>query len=126
MSDREATIAALRALADYLDDRPAVPVPHLPTLFAVAYPETHPIPTVARAMGGFEKTHDGTFLNLVKDFGVFSFEVSYPSDQVCERVVVGTEGVPEKTIPAHTKEIVEWKCPESLLAFDGAPEEVTS
>jgi hypothetical protein len=68
-------------------------------------------------MGGFAKSHDGTWLNLVKDFGAFTLEVLYKSELVCERVVVGTENVPEKTVPAHTKEIVEWQCPESLLAL---------
>lgn len=124
MSDREATIKALRDLADYLEERPGVPTPSISTMFAFAYPDVHPVAEVARAMGGFDKTHDGSFLNLVRDFGAFRLEVSYRSEQVCERVVVGTEEVPEKTVPAHTKEIVEWKCPESLLAYVAPSAEV--
>lgn len=37
-------------------------------------------------------------------------------EAVCERVVVGTRAVPEKTTPAHTEEIVEWKCGSILAA----------
>jgi hypothetical protein len=117
MSDRQETIDGLRELADYLEARPVIPVPYLSSLFAFADPERHPISEVARAMGGFEKSHDGDYLNLVKGFtGGFSLEVAYKSEEVCERVVVGTEEVPEKVTPAHVREIVEWKCPESLLA----------
>ena len=117
MKDRQATIQSLRALADYLEERPGVPTPSIGTVYAFVDPDKHPIAEVARAMGGFAKSHDGTWLNLVKDFGALSLEVAYESERVCERVVIGTEDVPGKTIPAHTKEIVEWKCPESLLAF---------
>jgi hypothetical protein len=120
MKDRQATIKALRELADYLEERPAVPTPNVGTIYAFPDPAEHPIAEVARAMGGFVKDHDGTYLNLVRDFGELRLEVAYESKQVCERVVVGTEDVPEKTIPAHTKEIVEWKCPESLLSYGGA------
>jgi hypothetical protein len=117
MKDRQATIQSLRAPADYLEERPAVPTPNVGTIYAFPDPAEHPIAEVARAMGGFVKDHDGTYLNLVRDFGELRLEVAYRSEQVCERVVVGTEDVPEKTVPAHTKEIVEWKCPESLLAL---------
>lgn len=117
MNDSQATIKALRELADYLEERPAVPTPSIGTIYAFPDPDTHPVAEVARAMGGFAKSHGGSFLNLVKDFGAFTLEVAYRSEGVCERVVVGTEDVPEKTVPAHTKEIVEWKCPESLLDY---------
>jgi hypothetical protein len=85
-------------------------------VYAFADVDKHPLGEVARAMGGFIKTHDGCFLNLVHEFSGFSLEVSYESKQVCERIVVGEEEVPEKVVPAHTREVVEWKCPPSLLA----------
>lgn len=109
------TIDGLRALADYLEQRPDVPLPYLGSLHA--FPNASELQTVAKAMGGFTKTHDGAFLTLVKDFGAFRFHVNFASEAVCERVVVGTEDVAEKVVPAHTVEIVEWKCPESVLAF---------
>lgn len=38
-------------------------------------------------------------------------------EAVCTKKVVGTETIPEKIVPAQTKEIVEWECePISLLA----------
>lgn len=112
---RETTIEALRALADYLEERPDVPMPSFDIFNAFATPEE--LPLIARAMGGFTKDHDGDYLMLVKDFGGVQLHVNFNSEQVCERVVVGTEEVPEKVVPAHTKEIVEWKCPESVLAL---------
>jgi hypothetical protein len=110
-------IDGLRKLADYLEARPAVPTPYLGAIHAFPESDDQPIAEVARAMGGFTKSHDGRFLGLVKDFGSFTLEVLYESEQVCERVVVGTEDVPEKVTPAHTREIVEWKCPESVLSL---------
>lgn len=47
-------------------------------------------------------------------------EVYYKAKRelICTKKVVGTEEVPEKVIPARTKEIVEWECePTSLLAI---------
>ena len=116
MSDtRQETIDGLRALADYLETRPDVPLPYFG--FVNAFGDEEELPVVARAMGGFTKDHTGDYLTLVKSFGPVGLHVHFASEQVCERVVVGTEEVPEKVTPAHTKEIVEWKCPESLLAL---------
>lgn len=112
--NRQDTIDGLRELADYLEERPDVPLPYFGMINAFA--EADRLPVVARAMGGFTKAHTGDFLSLTKQFtsGVM-LAVHFNSEEVCERVVVGTEEVP--AVPAHTKEIVEWKCPESVLAF---------
>lgn len=116
---REETIDGLRALADYLEGRPDVPIPYFGTINAFA--EAEELPVVARAMGGFEKDHNGQFLALVKRFGSeVELHVNFTSEDVCERVVVGTEEVPKKVVPAHTKEIVEWQCPDSILALGEA------
>lgn len=113
---REGIIDGLRVLADFLEARPDVPLPYLGTLHAFAEPDE--LPVVARALNGFTKSHDGNFLSLVKNVGGFELHVNFASEAVCERVVVGTEEVPEKITPAHTKEIVEWKCPKSVLALE--------
>lgn len=114
---RTKTIDGLRELADYLEARPDVPLPYLGTLDAFADPAE--LSAIARAMGGFHKQHDGNFLSLVRRFGPIALAVNFSSESVCERVVVGTEEVPEKVTPAHTKEIVEWRCPESVLSLGG-------
>lgn len=112
---RQETIDGLRELADYLDARPNVPLPYLGMMNAFA--EAEKLPVVARAMGEFTKDQNGNFLSLVKDFRGVELRVNFASEDVCERVVVGTEEVPAK--PAHVREIVEWRCPESLLALGG-------
>lgn len=61
MTDRALTIAGLRELADYLEARPDVPTPYVGEIHA--FPgEDVLLGDVARAMGGFEKDHDGTYL----------------------------------------------------------------
>lgn len=40
--------------------------------------------------------------------------------EVCRRVVVGTEDVPERVTPAHTRELVEWECDPLLAPETGA------
>jgi hypothetical protein len=110
---RQETINGLRQLADYLQARPDVPMPYFGMVNA--FGQASELSVVARAMGEFAKDHNGEFLALVKSFGPVSLHVNFSSSEVCERVVVGTEEVPAK--PAHTREIVEWKCPESLLAL---------
>lgn len=114
MRHRQLVIEGLRAVADYLEARPDLPAPYIGQLHAFPDPKT--LSVVARAMGGFQKDHDGKYLTLVKEINsAVSFAVVFASEEVCERVVVGTKEVPEKVIPAHVEEIIEWKCPESLL-----------
>lgn len=117
MSDRQATLDGLRALAEYLEARPDVPLPFLRMVNAYGQPED--LAVIAKAMGGFQKDHYGDYLALVKTFGPVKLHVSFHSQDVCERVVVGVEEIPAK--PAHTREIVEWKCPESVLSLAEEP-----
>lgn len=114
---RQKRIDGLRELVDYLEARPDIPLPYVGTMDAFGDPAE--LPVIARAMGGFTKNHDGNYLTLVRSFGPVQLHVNFASEAVCERVVVGTEEVPEKVTPAHVEEIVEWRCPESVLAFGG-------
>lgn len=73
-----------------------------------------------------EKKYNNTDFNLkftipinAPDGQTEKVELTYYAkrEAVCKKKVVGTEQVPEKVIPAHTKEIVEWDCePVSLRA----------
>ena len=44
------------------------------------------------------------------DFETLTYQVYIMRNQVCERIVTGTKEVPAISYPAHTEEIVEWKC----------------
>lgn len=110
---REEKIAGLRALAAYLEAHPEVPVPVLGRMYAFATKDK--LRAIARALRSATKTASGDYFALEKSFGPVILQVNFPRDQVCRRVVVGVDHVPEKTIPAHIVERVEWFCPESLL-----------
>lgn len=75
----------------------------------------------AKAFGHAEKSKTDNYFNVVGRFGPHKMEVTSPRENVCVRTVVGVEEIPEKiipeqVIPAKTVEVVEWVCPESLLA----------
>lgn len=115
-------IESLRAMADFYERRPEVPVPNI-TSFNV-WPVEADLPRIARAIGKCEKTtlSDAYFI-LRKDFGAFALDFNWSRQQVCERVVVGRETIEEK-VPVHTtyetrmveRDRVEWHCPKSIIA----------
>lgn len=112
---RRDVIDGLRMVADYLEARPDVPTPYIGTIDAFVY-ESDRLPAVARAMGSADKNVVGQYFELRRVFtGHVSFAVNFARQDVCERVVVGEEVVPEKITPEHVREIVEWKCPDSIL-----------
>ena len=79
-----------------------------------------------RAIGSFDKIYEGDSFVAVKEIGGVKVKCWMDRDAVCERVVTGTRHVeaelvpeyvtPARLIEAHEEEIVEWKCPESILA----------
>lgn len=78
---------------------------------------------MARLMGTFEKSFDKDFLKLKKRFGTMTLEAVFSRGGVCERVVTGTQEIPETVVPAkvepaRTVEIVEWHCPKLLEPDD--------
>ena len=102
----------LRAFADWLDDHPEVPL----QLYDLAISgDESDVAACARALGACEKRHGDSTSALVKDFAGLPVSIVYFRSAVCERRVVGHEEVPERVIPAHTREIVEWDC-HSILA----------
>ena len=114
----KAQILAMRSLLDFLEANPIIPIPNFSSVDAWVY-DGGSIADFARAMKPVEKKAFGNLYILRRDFGnSVALEVNFPRNDVCERVVVDTEDVPEEVTPAHTREIVEWVCPESLLADD--------
>lgn len=126
MGYREDYIAGLRQLADYLEERPDVPVPISEKHYAFVHDEDT-FRKAARSMGSAKKDFDINYAMLRRDFaGGIHYELNIARERVCERRVVATKAVPEQVIPAHEVEVVEWDCKEPLLAHDSAPVESNS
>ena len=126
---RHEYIRGLRDLADFLDERPEVDVSELDTAARVFwYVREDELADAARTLGRAEKTADESYVKLERRFGPHVVQAYTAHEGVCERVVVGTETVTREVpdpelvaeVPTITvteeREIVEWRCPPSLLA----------
>ena len=114
-------VAALRDLADWADANRDLADELVVGTFYFFPGDEDKFAQIAHHLGGFrEKTADSSWFNVTRKFGAgLDVQVSLSRGSVCERVVVGTERVEEVITPAHDKEIVEWRCPPSLLGFEG-------
>lgn len=83
-----------------------------------------------RALGKFTKSADENYFNLTRQFdGDMKLRVFIARSTVCKRVLIRTEevpeqviaAVPEKRIPASTREVYGWECTSSVLT--SAPQE---
>lgn len=83
-----------------------------------------------RALGSFTKSADDSHFIVSRAFdGNIKLQVFIARTSLCERVVVRTEevpeqriaAVPEKIIPASTREVYEWKCKPSVLTDSPIP-----
>lgn len=124
----------LRKLADWLDTAAAHGV--VPDYFGdldisfvnyVGYTHIEALPLVAAELRTFTKEYSDHYLTLRRGFGGVNAVFRFHREEVCKRVVVGVERVPEtvipavpaqpeRVIPATTREKVEWQCGESLLS----------
>jgi hypothetical protein len=80
---------------------------------------TTPIEDILRLPG--KKFKDPGFYSyrITWKFGeICTYTIYFSRDDVCEKHVIRTHEVPERTIPAHIEEEVEWTCPQSLLKDD--------
>jgi hypothetical protein len=137
MTEREKTIAGLRAMADFYGTRPDLPLPYISGFYCwINGSDAKPI---ARKLKAFKKEYQGTDFHMLKEFGG-DISVRYVVDReaVCKKIVVGMKEIPEmiiaanpelivpateeQVIPAHTEEITEWVCSEAALLED--PQEV--
>src|ERR1035437_1092945 len=112
-------VAALRDLADWADvNRDLADELVVGTFYFFPNDESK-FAQITHYLGGLrEKTADSSWFNVTRKFGAgLDVQVCLSRGSACERVVVGTEHVEEVITPAHEKEIVEWKCPPSLLEF---------
>ena len=118
--ERQQVIAGLRDLARFLEDHPDVKVfPYIGMV--VPFQDREEFAVTALALGRAEKKHDSHYFSLERFFGPYvRYEAFIACEKVCTRLVVGTRDVVEQVIPAHTEEIVEWECHESLFDKKGS------
>lgn len=125
--NRDAVIAGLIELANWLEANPALDIPNeltSSTLSIFAHSRERLAEHIA-AFGGGEKFSETWGTGLRRWFGGeggIRVDVSAPRSEVCERHVVGTkiETVPDPAAPMVEREVevVEWVCPESLLNLE--------
>lgn len=112
-------IAGLRAMADFFEAHPTVPVPY--SVQADVFVDTKEDMAVIARASGWTKEYRETWFSLEKFFApddAVRLEVNIERDKVCRRVVTGKKWVP--TTPGHEIEEVEWVCDEgSLLGAEG-------
>ena len=118
---REDKIRDMRLMLDYLEAVPEIPLPYFGT-FTSYCDETHDIGEMARLMKPVEKVNSTYYFSLQRKFGTTTLDVSFEHEQVCEKIIVSTEVIPARLVEAYTKEVIEWKCPESLLDNEDAAE----
>lgn len=125
--ERAATIAGLRAAADFFEATPDAPLPYSINLGLHLFTREEFVSAV-RALGKARKNFSTGYAEAKREFGG-RVEIRYQAyrEQVCERIVVGTKQVEtEKPDPeaiaalpkvkrVETVEEVEWRC-EPLLA----------
>lgn len=117
-------VKSLRELADFYEAHPGLKPPGNMSqgVFTIFPSGKDEMAVHARELGTCEKQVTETMFYLIrkKPIGLFTLQAAEWRSTLCERVVVGTETVPEqvveaKVIPAYEREIVEWRCPESIL-----------
>lgn len=112
---RAARLQGMQELVYFLQANPEVPLPYFGSLNAFADDDKN-VSEVARAMKPVDKDTSNSYFTLTKTFNDnVKLSVNWARDAVCERIVIGTEEVAEYKVEAHTRDIVEWVCPEGIL-----------
>lgn len=117
-----AFIDAVRALADMLEARPMTC--YCEASAGIFVHKKDEMLAIAKGLGNLDKVADkhSDYFKLVKRFSpTVYFQIMTNRDEVCERIVTKklVEATPVQIIPASPErevEVVEWKCPPSLLA----------
>ena len=112
----------LRAIADWYEAHPDIPVPHTDEVGIYGVKETkEEAARIAEALKPCQKAWDGEFFRLKREFDGLILSFVFMRSAVCTARVVGHRVIPAE--PEHVVEVVEWDCPDSLLA---GREEVTT
>lgn len=112
-NERADYIADLRQIADWLEQHPNVPLPNTMALNCLMM-RREDFGPASRGSGPWEKAATESFFVLRHKFQVMSVDLYAYRGKVCERVVVGKKVIPAQ--PEREEDIVEWHCPESILA----------
>lgn len=113
----------LRALADFLDDRPTLCAELCVEVGFYTW-ETDMWESSLTELGTFTKAASDYYLTAKRTFGDLPVELHIAKSMTCERVVVGQRQVEKEVYPADvtpvietvTEDIVEWRCPETWKA----------
>ena len=115
-------VDGLRAIADWYEAHPWVAPPLYPEFIHSAIDSKDEAVTIAEALKPCVKDYSAELFVLRRQFGPILFKALFWRNALCERRVVGVKDVPERTVPAHTEEIVEWDCHPLLKPdADAAP-----
>lgn len=117
-------VQSLRALADFLEDRPTLAsriTPPTLWVFCEGEPE---FLQLTRSIGGFDKKATDNFLSAVKTIGRVKLDVTIGRSDMCERKQVGTRTVEVEEYPADItptvkvveEPVYEWVCPPSWIS----------
>jgi len=117
--------AGLRELADWIEAHPERPRPS-GTLTVYSLNSREEAAACLQALGTCKKEYTEDNFYLSREFGPIKLTFMFYRSAICSRRVVGQKQVgtqvipasitPETIIPAHTEDIIEWDCGESLLA----------
>ena len=128
--EQQAWLDGLRAMADWFEQHPEWIDESYPAWVNI-YPSSKAnLARLTKDLGRVEKIHDENLFYVRRRFGPHQIDGNVMRQEVCRRVVTGTKQIPERVVPAHEEEVVEWECSPSLLgdapggALDG--EQVTS
>jgi hypothetical protein len=116
--ERSDFIAAIRAMATFLEDNPQVELPY--SLTGNVYAQnaehartmTHLSGLWSKRFNDYNASYDKTFLPP-RTYGVVptvGLSVVVEREQVCRKIVTGVKHVEAHVIEAHDEEIVEWEC----------------
>jgi hypothetical protein len=128
--DRDTLVNSLREFADFIEkngvklplDKYDIEMKLNPILYDDGDDNTAlmQLKRAVKALGKAEKSQDSYYFDVTRKFGCIELQFSINREKVCKRIVVGVKEVPQELIPArlveaHTEEIVEWQCEDSLL-----------
>lgn len=115
----------LRELADWIEAHPDIALPDN-ELMVYSLNTRAEAANCLRALMPCKKEYRDTNFYISREFGPITLKFMFYRNDICTKRVVGTKEVgtevipsrftPEQIIPAHTEEIYEWDCGESLLA----------
>lgn len=123
---RQAMVDQLRSMADTIENNPDLP---LPTGIMWNYVDNK------EDMAMFAKAYSGKFEKVVSEYRFMleqrttgiTYQIDASREKVCEKIVKGTETVTKyRPVEGYTpppmeeyeeeQEVIEWKCPDSIMA----------